>query len=150
MKLILKNSTILFQNKNYQEINPTSVLNTPSAYYVIDNGSRVDTGGSGDGNILYVNVYQVTAGTTYYIKSITVQTNPSTMLSASVGIAFGTNLLNSSGNISNHELIKSFDVRDTTLGDFTVEFTPNQNGYIYITEVNITSEPSVCLSSLFV
>lgn len=153
MKLILKNSEILFKTREPQELTPVSVLNSPRAFYVIADGSRVSGGSEGGGNVLYVNIYQVTAGTTYHIKSSAVNPNPSSGMTVEVGIAFGTNLLSQNGNISNSQLIKAYDIRSMQLYDFDVAFTPSQNGYIYITEINETQSSTpgigVCLSSVF-
>lgn len=147
MKLILKNSTILFQNKNYQELSTVSVLNTPTSFFVLEGGSAISTGGTDSRNNLYVNVYQVTAGTTYYVKSTTVQSGNVGLVA--VGIAFGTNLLTGSGSISNSILLKRIDT--TTVSDFNIEFTPSQNGYVYITEIDYREResPVACLSSVF-
>lgn len=149
MKLIFKNSTILFQNKNYQEVSSVSVLNSPTSFYVY--GSTLGAGASGGGNELYVKVYPVSAGETYYVKSLPGEVIPNSQSStSSVTITFGTNLLSSTGVISNPQVIKTITIKDTTLSDFNVEFTPEQNGYIYVTEINEASLPAVCLSSVFV
>lgn len=130
------------------EVELKSVLNEPQSYYVYN--SKVSAGGA-PGDEMYVNIYEVSEGITYYVKSLNGWHPSSTStLSIPVDISFGTNLLNDTGEIVNCQLIKSINTSDESLQPFTIEFTPNQNGYIYMTEVNVPEYKVKCLTSLFI
>jgi hypothetical protein len=148
MKLILKNSTIEFKTKGLTPVPLNSVINTPTSIYVAPDGSNISGGGEGDGNLLYVNVYAVEANTNYVIKSDPDwNTNEDSVLTIPVGISFGTNLLTSTGDIENPSLIKEINTK--TDGAFEVAFTPQQNGYIYITEYDDPNVQVKCLSRVY-
>lgn len=146
MKLVLKNSELVFKNKIYTEVALNSVLNTPTGFYVAS--GKVIAGTPGQGTNLYVNVYAVTAGTTYYLKSTEWIPN-SERTSINIVSAFGTNLLTGAGNISDNQNVAVYNPADTSVNGILTSFTPAQNGYIYVSTYDYPSAPCVLKLKLY-
>lgn len=144
MQVIFKNSKLLFQNKEYHKLDATSTLNTPSSFYV--SSKKVVSGGSGGGVRLYVDVFSVTAGVEYTIRSAEGWTPGDAGLTGNQQICFGTNLLSAAGNINNAVVIKEFNSQSPS---YSLTFTPASNGYVYVTQYNYTAVPAICISEVY-
>lgn len=144
MQVIFKNSKILFQNKEYRKLDATSTLNTPTSFYVTS--KRVAYGGNGGGERLYVDIFAVTAGVEYTIRSAEGWTPGDAGLTGDQQICFGTNLLTGSGNITNAVVIKTFNSQAAA---YSLTFTPASNGYVYVTQYNYTAVPAICISEVY-
>ena len=146
MRVIFKNSKLLFKNKQYTQINPTSTLNTPTSFYV--DSKKVKAGGNGGGVRLFVDVFQVSANTEYTIKSAQGWQPGNAGLVGYQQICFGTNLLAGTGDISDAVVVKTFNSQSQA---YSMTYTPSANGYLYVTQFNYTNlTPQViCISEVY-
>lgn len=126
MKVIIKNGTLEFQRAVATEVQPTNVI---ASSYVNTNGSVAQST-----DVMWVNVYALTAGNTYLIKGDPDWNSGTTTVMVSCAIGTGTNHLTSRGSISNFSSLFTIPANDPSLPNLTI--TPSDDIYLYVTNIN--------------
>ena len=124
MKVIFKNSKLVFAEKVITTITPSQTVNG----YFLDESKKIHSASSS----WNLKIYQLTSGVTYYIKPVNdYSPYPESLTLQNLAIGFSESLVTTNNSfLPDGQLLKAFSPYSESVE--AIEYTPSANGYLYV------------------